>query len=203
MFDVAAALLWDDEETITSESFRRKTVRSCNSCDAAQLGLPIGTRSTNSVYIYNIYIYTIYIYNIYIYTQYIYIYTIYIYTMYIYIYIYTIYIYIYNIFIYIYIYIYCYMTLYIYIYYTTIYIYIITIYIYIYINGISPSHQVHQHSASSTSPELRPEVFGRARAQGIQRRLDALRQCHQQALPDGTRIADGEVIPWNHHFCYR
>ena len=83
MFDVAAALLWDDEETITSESFRRKTVRSCNSCDAAQLGLPIGTRSTNSVYIYNIYIYTIYIYNIYIYTQYIYIY-IYIYNIYIY-----------------------------------------------------------------------------------------------------------------------
>ena len=83
------------------------------------------------------------------------------------------------------------MTLYIY-----IYIYIITIYIYInLLEGISPSHPVHQHSASSTSPELRPEVFGRARAQGIQRRLDALRQCHQQALPDGIRVADGEVIP--------
>ena len=52
-----------------------------------------------------------------------------------------------------------------------------------------------QHSASSTSPELRPEVFGRTRAQGIQRRLDALRQCHQQALPDGIRVADGEIIP--------
>ena len=89
MFDVAAALLWDDEETITSESFRRKTVRSCNSCDAAQLGLPIGTRSTNSVYIYNIYIYNIYIYiyNIDIYTQCIYIYNIYIYNIDIYIYI--------------------------------------------------------------------------------------------------------------------
>ena len=36
-------------------------------------------------------------------------------------------------------------------------------------------------SAVSPAQVPGPEVFGRARAQGIQRRLDALRQCHQQA----------------------